>query len=100
MHFKLLPDTYMNQSLELFAGNLFSMMRGALLILFIIMGVRLYPRQKENSILNSLFWLLTGLSILVLLENLGFITDTFNNNEHFLYLEILGNVKLHHKVLQ
>lgn len=82
----------MSQSLELSAGNLFNMIRGALLMVFIIMSVSLYPRRKENSILNSLFWLLTGLSTLVIFENLGLITNAFNNNEYLLNLKILGNL--------
>lgn len=82
----------MDQSLELFSANLFNMMRGALLMLLILMCINLYPRRKENTILNFLFWFLATLSTLIFFVNFGFMIDAFSGNEQFQGLRILINL--------
>ena len=82
----------MSETLELFSINLFYMMRGALLMFFILMCASLYSKRKDNSILNLLFGILTAVLILVLPFSIGYMIDTLRNNEYFLNLRILVNL--------
>ena len=79
----------MSQSLELFSINLFYMIRGALLTMSILMCISLYPKQKNNPILQLLFWALVSMSVLVFLFSIAFMVDSFRNNEQFISIRIL-----------
>lgn len=72
----------MNQTLQLLSENFLHMMRGALMMLFIMMCIGFYPRRKENPIFGFLFWLLVIMAILLFLS-LGFMIDELNNNIQF-----------------
>lgn len=78
----------MSQTLLLFSENLLSMMRGALMMLFVVMVINLYPRRKENSILNFLFWLLTIMAVSLLIS-FGFMIDKLQSNEYFSISKVL-----------
>ncbi len=62
--------------------NIVSMMRGAMMMLFVVLSVLLYPRRRENSILNFLFWLLVVM-IVLLTVSLGFMIEGVKDNERF-----------------
>ncbi len=78
----------MDQSLQQFSGNLLHMMRGALMMLFVLMSVGLYPRRKENPILNFLFWLLVTMSVLLSMS-FGFMVDVLKDSEQFRNFKLL-----------
>lgn len=63
-------------------------MRGALIMLYVIMCISLYPRRNENSILNSLFWLLALMPVLILIS-FGFMVDKLRFSEYFSTFKIL-----------
>lgn len=75
-------------STHLFSENLLCMMRGALIMLFIGLAVRLYPRRKENPILGFLFWLLTIMTVL-LFFSLGFMIKELKDNTLYNELVVL-----------
>ena len=72
----------MEHQLQLFSENLLHMLRGALLMLFVVMCVGLSSRRKQNPIQNYLFWLLILLSGF-LLVSFGFMFDALRINEVF-----------------
>ncbi|WP_029906724.1 helix-turn-helix domain-containing protein [Prevotella sp. 10(H)] len=78
----------MDQSLQLFSENLLHMMRGALMMMFITMCLSLYPRRKESSILNYLFWLFVIMPAFLFLS-FGFMIEELRDDERFNIFNIL-----------
>ena len=72
----------MNQTLQLLSENLLHMMRGALMMLFIIMCIGFYSRRRESPILGFLFWLLVIMSAMLFLS-LGYMIEDLSNNMQF-----------------
>lgn len=72
----------MDHTWPLFSENLLNMMRGALMMLFIIMCVSFYPKRKEGPIPNFLFCLLLIMSVMLFLS-FGFMIDELKNNTQF-----------------
>lgn len=68
-------------------------MRGALIMLLVIMCASLYRRRKENPVLHSLFWLLAIVSVLLVVND-GFLIDKLKDNEQFATFALLLNLCL------
>lgn len=83
----------MDHSIQLLSENLFNMLRGAIMMMFIIMCVSLYPKRKENSILNSLFWLFAIMPVLLFIT-FGFMIEELKNDERFYIFSTLTNMCL------
>lgn len=69
------------------------MMRGALMMLFVMMLVNLYPRRKENSILSFLFRLLAVMLVFIV-ASFGFTIETFKHCESFSTFKLLTDLCL------
>lgn len=78
----------MDQTLQQVSDSLLHVMRGALLMLFIMMSVNLYPRRKENAILRFLFLLLVVMPVLIF-ASFGFMVDKLRHSECFCSFKIL-----------
>ena len=80
-----------NNTLLNLTENLLNAMRGALLMMYIMMCIRLYPRRKETPILASLFWLIAAMGVLLTIS-LSFMVEELKNSEYFQTLKVLINV--------
>jgi|GEM_PF-502317 AraC-type DNA-binding domain-containing proteins len=74
-----------------FSENLLSLMRGALLMLYIVMCVDLYSKRENNPILSSLFWLVAAMAVLLTISSC-FMFESLKNSEYFRTLKVLINV--------
>lgn len=83
----------MDQSMQIFSENLLHMMKGALMMLFILMCINLYPKRKENEILGSLFWLLLTMLIL-LLASFGSMFGELKDSEYYINFNVLTSLCL------
>jgi len=81
----------MDHTLLYLSENFLNAVRGALLMLYIIMCIRLNSERKENPILASLFWLVTAMSVLLVIS-LCFMVEELKSSEYFRALKILINV--------
>lgn len=69
------------------------MLRGALMVLFIVISINLYPKRDDNPILNFLFWLFVIMAAM-LLVSFGYMVDGLKNNELFVVFRMLTVLSL------
>lgn len=84
----------MNQTLQVFSENVLNIMRGAQLMLFVIMCIRLYPKRKRNVILNHFFWLLIFMLFFLLFSVMGLMIDSMRDSCLFKELKMLADLSL------
>lgn len=83
----------MDNSLQLLSENILHMLRGALMVLFIVISINLYPKRNDNPILNFLFWLFVIMAAMLLIS-FGYMVDGLKNNELFVVFRMLTVLSL------
>ncbi|GAB6122618.1 hypothetical protein JCM30204_37670 [Dysgonomonas termitidis] len=90
---KATTKTHMDYSLQSFTENLLHMMRGAFMMMCIMMCMNLYPKRTKSSILNSLFWLFAIIPVPIALT-FGFMIEELQENETFIVFKKLVDLCL------
>lgn len=72
----------MDNSLLLLSENILHMLRGALMVLFIVFSINLCPKRNDSPILNFLFWLYVIMSVMLLMA-FGLMVDQLKDSEFF-----------------
>lgn len=83
----------MDQSLDFLSENILNLMRGAQLMLFVVMCVSLHPKRKKNAILNHLFWMLI-IRLVFLLGAFGRMFDSLEQSYLYGDFKVLTDLLL------